>query len=106
MERSNCRTSTGTSPNWCFTNRTTMEPRPPLNFGMIGLNFGGDIADTLSLAPANGYFQLAAVCDADADRALEFGRSRDVKTYVDLDEMLADADIQAVGLFTGPIGRA
>jgi predicted dehydrogenase len=83
-----------------------MESHQPLNFGMIGLNFGGYIADTLSLAPGKSYFQLAAVCDANADRALEFGRSRGVKTYFDLDEMLADRDIPAVGLFTGPIGRA
>jgi predicted dehydrogenase len=83
-----------------------MESHQPLNFGMIGLNFGGYIADTLSLAPAKGFFRLAAVCDANADRALEFGRSRDVKAYVDLDDMLADPAIQAVGLFTGPVGRA
>jgi predicted dehydrogenase len=83
-----------------------MEPCQPLNFGMIGLNFGGYIAETLSHEPANAFFKLAAVCDANSDRVLEFGRSRGVKAYVNIDEMLADADIQAVGLFTGPIGRA
>jgi predicted dehydrogenase len=83
-----------------------MEPHEPLNFGMIGLNFGGYIADTLSHEPANAFFKLAAVCDANPDRVLEFGRSRGVKAYLNIDEMLADPDVHAVGLFTGPIGRA
>ncbi len=83
-----------------------MELRQPLNFGMIGLNFGGYIADTLALEPANRFFKLAAVCDANAERAAEFGNSRDVKAYVDFEDMLADDDIQAVGLFTSPVGRA
>jgi predicted dehydrogenase len=78
----------------------------PLNFGMVGLNFGGYIADTLSHKPIGDFFKLAAVCDADAAKAVDFGRRRGVKTYVDLDKMLADDDIKVVGLFTSPVGRA
>ena len=78
----------------------------PLNFGMIGLNFGGYIADTLSHSPTGDLFKLAAVCDADEAKALEFGGSRGVKAYFDLDAMLADEEIDAVGLFTKPAGRA
>jgi len=78
----------------------------PLNFGMVGLNFGGYIADTLSHKPTGDLFKLTAVCDMDAAKAVDFGRRRGVKTYVDLDHMLADDDIQVVGLFTGPAGRA
>jgi predicted dehydrogenase len=83
-----------------------MNSSKPLNFGMVGLNFGGYIADTLSHKPSGDFFKLAAVCDADADKVVDFGRRRGVKVYVDLDEMLADDDIQAVGLFTSPAGRA
>ncbi len=78
----------------------------PLNFGMIGLNFGGYIADTLSHQPTGDLFKLVAVCDADEAKATEFGGSRGVKAYADLDRMLADDEIHAVGLFTRPAGRA
>jgi predicted dehydrogenase len=78
----------------------------PLNLGMVGLNFGGYIADTLSSEPARNFFKLAAVCDTDAAKAVDFGSRRGVKTYVDLDTMLADDGIQAVGLFTSPVDRA
>jgi predicted dehydrogenase len=83
-----------------------MIPGKPLNFGMVGLNFGGYIADTLSDKPAGDFFKLAAVCDKDASKAVEFGSRRGIKAYADLEELLADDDIDAVGLFTSPSGRA
>ena len=78
----------------------------PLNLGMVGLNFGGYIADTLSLSPGREFFKLAAACDADASKASDFGNRRGIKSYADLDQMLADENIPVVGLFTGPAGRA
>ncbi len=83
-----------------------MNSRKPLNFGMVGLNFGGYIADTLSNPAAREFFKLTAVCDQDAARAVDFGGSRGVKAYSDIDQLLADDDVQAVGLFTSPAGRA
>ncbi|XHR28401.1 MAG: Gfo/Idh/MocA family protein [Chthoniobacteraceae bacterium] len=78
----------------------------PLNIGMIGLNWGGYIAKTLSLSPTNQFFKLAAVCDIDTQKAIEFGGQCGVKVHRDLDEMLADDDIPVVALFSGPAGRS
>ena len=91
----------------CRTNvQVTGEARKPLNFAMVGLNFGAYIADTLSHKPAGDFFKLTAVCDKDESKALDFGGRRGIKAYADLDQVLADDDVHAVGLFTSPAGRA
>jgi predicted dehydrogenase len=73
---------------------------------MVGLNWGGYIASTLRMSPANEFFTLAGVCDTDKSKAAEFGNRYGVKDYANLDEMLEDDDIRAIALFTGPAGRA
>lgn len=82
------------------------KPLQPLKLGMIGLNFGGYIAETLAGNAAEELFQLVAVCDQDAARADEFGRRNGVKAYHSLDALLADEEIPVVALFTSPSGRA
>ncbi len=81
-------------------------PSKPLNLGMVGLNFGGYIAETLALGPARDLFKLAAVCDTDFSRATDFASRCGVRAYAHLDQILADDSIPVVGLFTGPSGRA
>lgn len=83
-----------------------LRPLQPLKLGMIGLNFGGYIAETLAASPTKAFFQLAAVCDQDSARADEFGRRNGVKAYHSLEALLADEEIPVVALFTSPSGRA
>jgi predicted dehydrogenase len=83
-----------------------MNQRKPLNIGIIGLNWGKQIAGALALDPNNKLFKLAAVCDIDIVKATEYGKQCGVKVYADLDQMLADDDIPVIGLFSGPAGRS
>jgi predicted dehydrogenase len=73
---------------------------------IIGLNFGGQIVDRLLENANRNYFQIAAVCDVDKSKAEAIGKRLNCKIYTDLDDLLANPRIPAVGLFTGPGGRA
>lgn len=81
------------------------EPFRPVRIAVVGLNFGRMMVRDLIGTPAYG-IQVVTVCDRDramVDRiAGEFG----VRACYDLDAVLADPSIEAVGLFTGPHGRA
>lgn len=74
---------------------------------IVGLNFGRWIIDRL-LKPGAGqdHFEIAAVCDLDAVKAQEMAAKSGARIYANLDDVLADPAIPAVGLFTGPVGRA
>lgn len=74
---------------------------------ILGLNWGNAIIrDHFLNGTAKDFFDLAAVCDMDKEKtdriALEYG----VCAYYDLDTLLEDKSIDAVGLFAGPNGRA
>ncbi len=75
-----------------------------LNIGFVGLGFGAHIAETLMAAPQ--YFKVRAVCDADAAKAAQFADKHGLLVHGSLDAMLADPDLPAIALFTGPVGRA
>ncbi len=82
-----------------------MTDRIPI--AIVGLNFGNRIAERdLRHREAAGCFVLAAVCDQNAKRADEVAARLGVKAFHDLDDVLACGDIPAIGLFTGPAGRA
>jgi predicted dehydrogenase len=51
-------------------------------------------------------FKIAAVCDLDFSKAKEKARELGARAYGDLDDLLADPSIPAIGLYTGPAGRA
>jgi len=74
---------------------------------IVGLNFGRHIVDALARKAGNPHVRLAGLCDLDRSKAnalaAEYGR---VAVYDDLDAVLADPAIDAVGLYTGPDGRA
>jgi len=55
---------------------------------------------------ASENFELAAVCDINEKRANEMGARSGAQVYYDLDQLLARDDIPAIGLYTGPVGRA
>lgn len=74
---------------------------------MVGLNFGRHIADTQLLrGPGSSYFQLSGICDIDRQRAAKATEALGVRGYADLDGILADPEIPAVALFTGPHRRS
>lgn len=77
----------------------------PIRLGLVGLNFGSTICRSLRAAP-NLPVRLTKICDLDAAkaeaRAAEFG----VPYVTDLDRLLGDPEIDAIGLYTGPNGRA
>jgi predicted dehydrogenase len=73
---------------------------------IVGLNFGRAICDEIALDPASRHVRLAAVCDLDAVKAKAEGEARRVPWFDDLDRLLANPAIPAIGLYTGPNGRA
>lgn len=78
-----------------------------LPIAVIGLNFGRHILNLLQDSPARDYFHLAAVCDLDRHKALEYADRFSVPAYFSLDELLDKGkNIGAFALFTGPVGRA
>ncbi|MHC4884431.1 MAG: Gfo/Idh/MocA family protein [Planctomycetota bacterium] len=78
----------------------------PIPIAIVGLNFGRHIVESIVNGPAGEHVSLAAVCDMDEEKARAFGDDHGVPHYTDLDELLANDEIPAIGLFTGPVGRA
>jgi len=81
-----------------------MQERIPI--GIVGLNFGRHVVDQLSSGRASELFHVAALCDRERAKADALAAKIGAKAYYDLDALLADASIPAVGIFTGPLGRA
>jgi predicted dehydrogenase len=73
---------------------------------VVGLNFGQSVIHQIVSGSGSPYFELAAVCDINAEKARMVADSWGVKAYSDLEDLLADESIRAVGLITGPNGRA
>ena len=84
---------------------TTVETRVPI--GVVGLNFGRHIVnDQLSTGPGARFFKLAALCDIDQEKVSALASPLGVKAYTSLDDLISDPAIPAIGLYTGPNGRA
>jgi predicted dehydrogenase len=78
-----------------------------LNIGIIGLGFGRHVIEQQILrGPAEPYFRLAAVCGQEPAKADEAAVCFGTRAYYSIDDLLADPQIAAVGLFTDPAGRA
>jgi predicted dehydrogenase len=74
---------------------------------IVGLNFGRHILESeLLKGPGAEFFSVAAVCDADASKAAMYGKKHGIPCYSDLGALLENKDVEAVGLYTGPVGRA
>ncbi|HAI13402.1 MAG TPA: hypothetical protein DCM28_16970 [Phycisphaerales bacterium] len=83
------------------------QSNPPIVFVLVGLNFGRHIYDHLISDNAPTDIKLAGVCDMDIDKARKLvGDRADIAIYPTLDAVLADENVQAIGLYTGPNGRA
>jgi len=76
-----------------------------LPIAIVGLHFGAHIASELASGNAPD-MELAAVCDMNRPLADEIAAKYGVRAFHSLDDLLDNDNIPAVGLFTGPVGRA
>ena len=79
--------------------------KTPLRMGLVGLNFGKYICDQLTTVP-NLPVKLAKVCDLIPEKAQEMATKYGVSTSPSLTALLADPEIDVIGLYVGPNGRA
>jgi predicted dehydrogenase len=77
----------------------------PVGVVVVGLHFGRTIAEEIGTTVGTAV-RLAGVCDLDRDLAAATAARLGVRHYHDLVAVLADPAVEAVGLFTGPAGRA
>lgn len=73
---------------------------------VVGLNFGNHICNLLTSTAAGRQVRLAGVCDQDQAKAKAAAARYGVPAFTSLEELLVVPDIAAIGLFTGPNGRA
>lgn len=72
---------------------------------IVGLRFGSQIVEDLLRQPSADV-RVVGVCDLDGGKARTVARRFGLAHYPDLDAVLADDKVQALGLFTPPAGRA
>jgi predicted dehydrogenase len=77
-----------------------------IKLGIVGLNFGRHIVDAVTTGRPREIIELAEVCDRDHARADAVADPLGIKTCYTLDELLANRSLDAIGVFTGPVGRA
>ncbi|AWI09340.1 Gfo/Idh/MocA family protein [Ereboglobus luteus] len=87
----------------------TPDTRIPL--AMVGLNFGRHIVDQIVNGTGAPHLRLVALCDIDRSRAEAIAQKLPaghppVAIHTDIQDLLDDPAIPAIGLFTGPAGRA
>lgn len=74
---------------------------------VIGLRFGEYIVNAQILGdPGRGTIELVGVFDLDAAKSVKIAEQCGVRQYQSLEEVLDDATVEAIGLFTPPNGRA
>ena len=74
---------------------------------IVGLHFGQHILrEHIVRGGGSKYFQLAGVCSKEAELTRKVAEELGVRAYESIEQILADERIPAVGLFTGPVGRA
>jgi len=78
----------------------------PLPIAIVGLGFGRWIVRDLQTEKMKKLFRIVALCDLDTAKAEELSKEIGGVRIATLDELLADPTLPAIGLFTGPAGRA
>lgn len=73
---------------------------------VVGLNFGAYILNQIAAGQGGEHLQLVGVCDLDVEKCTQKAQELGVRAYASLDEVIAEPRVEAVGLFTGPTGRA
>jgi len=72
---------------------------------IVGLGFGKWIVKALCEPEMKKRFKIVALCDLDAELAGNMAKEIGTRTAT-LEELLVDPEVAAIGLFTGPVGRA
>lgn len=75
----------------------------PVRIAILGGNFGGKIAR--SLDPLSDDVRIGGVCDLVQAKSRALAEELGVPVYDGLDAILEDPEIEAVGVYTSPIGR-
>lgn len=78
----------------------------PIKIGVLGLRFGLQQMLEVMRGGDRHFVEIRGVCDNVPERVKEGCEAFGCAGYEDLDRMLAESDIEAVALFTGPAGRA
>lgn len=73
--------------------------------GLVGVNFGRHIVHELRRGAGAEFVELKGVCDLDRAKAEALAHEYGVPCYESLDAMLADPELEAIGLFTPPVNR-
>ena len=78
-----------------------------IRIGIVGLNFGRHIVEQL-VKERKHLIEIVALCDLETEKAKTIAEANNLKCRIfsDYGAMLREKDIDAVGLFTGPVGRA
>ena len=75
--------------------------------GFVGLRFGAGLLNGRILnGPGREFFDVRMICDIDRDKARQVSESTGIPACFDLDELLANPEIEVVALLTNPNGRA
>jgi predicted dehydrogenase len=79
----------------------------PVSIVIVGLNFGRHIVDELTRDGGIPDLRIVGLCDLDLDKAKKMAAEHGgLNVYDSLNAVLADPNVDAVGLYTGPDGRA
>ena len=84
----------------------TTQDTTPIPIAIVGLGFGRWIVRGLQDEKLKKLFRIVALCDLDTAKAEELSQEIGGVKIATLDELLADPGVAAIGLFTGPAGRA
>lgn len=77
-----------------------------IRLAVAGLGFGWHIVNELRGPRGSADIELAGICDPDPERSAGCAAESGARVYRDLDEILADESVEAVGLYTPPHRRA
>lgn len=84
--------------------KTSAVPSEAVGFAVVGANFGAGIARRLSRR--NPFVRLVGICDRNVSLAERLAGELSVPVFSSIESLLENADVEAVGLFTPPVGRA
>jgi predicted dehydrogenase len=78
-----------------------------IRVGVVGLNFGSwMIEHELLVGEGAACIEIVAVCDLQTDKVAFWSARLAVPGYTNLHDILQQSNIQAIALFTGPVGRS
>jgi predicted dehydrogenase len=70
---------------------------------IVGLRFGKTLLDQIL---NSSFLRIAGVCDLNRELAESIARQYQVPVFADVEAVAASSEVDCVGLFTGPAGRA